>query len=182
MTAVTFTVAGMAPALTKLPRHIQAAIAIDLDTGCWLWQRSKSKDGYGWASLNNKTYQAHRLAYKLLRGEPAAGLVIDHLCRCRHCVNPDHMEQVTPAENLLRSPLAGAGQKQCIKCGGEFSWIGKAKPQRRCLACAAAQRRAYRALNKEHLAAKQREWNEANRDKLKEIQRRCDAKRRGKAA
>lgn len=179
---ITFTVAGMAPGLEQLPRHIQRAIQVDEQTGCWLWQRSKSKDGYGWASLNNKTYQAHRLVYQLLRATPEPGRVIDHLCRCRHCVNPYHLELVTPAENLRRSPLAAAGQKRCLKCGGEFSIIGRAKPQRRCLACAKARRNAYRQLNKEHLLAKQREWNEANRDKLREMWRRYDAKRRGKLA
>ena len=168
--------------LNSLPPHIRTAIKVDDDTGCWLWQLSKSSDGYGWTSLNSKTYQAHRLVYKLLREEPSAGFVIDHLCRCRHCVNPNHMELVTPAENLLRSPLAPSGQRHCLKCGGAFSMVGKTKPQRRCLACAKKRRDEYRKENKERIKETQLLWNAANPEKIKAIQRRSDAKRRGKVA
>ena len=164
--------------LTSLPDHIQSGIKVCPDTGCWLWQKSKSRDGYGWTSLNHKTHQAHRLVYKLLCGEPLPGLVCDHLCSVRHCVNPAHIELVTPGENIRRSPVTPAGQDRCTKCGGEFQLIGKAKPQRRCKACAAVKRREYREANKERLAAKQHEWNDANRHKIQESQRRYDAKRR----
>jgi hypothetical protein len=84
-----------------LPLHIARNIGPG-DGGCWLWTRSKSPDGYGWASYKGRTCQAHRLVYRLLVGEPSAGLVTDHLCRVRHCVNPAHMEMVTPIENLRR--------------------------------------------------------------------------------
>lgn len=171
MDAITFTVAGM-------PAHLLDGFVVDKSTGCWLWQKSKSKDGYGWASLGNKTYQAHRLFYCIAKGRPPDGMVLDHLCRCRHCVNPDHMEPVTPGENLRRSPIVPAGQESCLKCGGELSWIGKTKPQRRCLPCSKLQRDAYRLQNKERLDAAQRRWNDANRDKLREMWRRHDAKRR----
>ena len=162
----------------ELPAHIQDGFQICPDTGCWLWIKSKDHDGYGWVSLNNQTHQAHRLVYSLLRGKPADGLVCDHLCRVRHCVNPDHIELVTPAENVKRSPITPSGQDNCLRCGGEFEIVGKAKPQRRCKACADLKRREYRAANKERLAAKQREWNAANPDKIKAAQRRYDAKRR----
>jgi hypothetical protein len=164
--------------ISFLPRNMQLATRVDQVTGCWLWQRSRSRDGYGWTSFKGKTFQAHRLSYILFKEKPGSGLVLDHICRCRHCINPAHLELVTPSENLLRSPLATAGQKCCLNCGADFAWVGKAKPQRRCLACAAVKRREYRERNKERLAAKQREWNEANRDKLREIWRRSDAKRR----
>ena len=126
----------------SLPRHIRRDIAPN-ETGCWQWTRSLSRDGYGWASLNDRTCQAHRLVYELLRGAVPDGLILDHICRNRACVNPDHLEPVTPRENLLRSSLTPAGAKVCARCGGEFSMIGKAKPQRRCLPCADAWRRQY---------------------------------------
>lgn len=121
----------------QLPAHIQRNYEVDPETGCWLWTRSKSKDGYGWASLNNKTYQAHRLIWMLLVGDIPEGLVIDHLCRVRHCVNVTHMELVTPAENIRRSPLTPAGMEKCLKCGGELTLLrpGTKTEQRRCLPC-----------------------------------------------
>lgn len=102
--------------------------------GCWLWKRSKDKDGYGWSSFENKTHQAHRLSYQLVNGEIPDGLHLDHLCRVRHCVNPDHLEPVTPRENLRRGDTTTAWER-CQRCGSEYSIIGVAKPQRRCLSC-----------------------------------------------
>ena len=125
----------------ELPHHVRRNIGPG-ENGCWEWLRSKSRDGYGWASLNNKTYQAHRLVYRLTVGDPG-GLVIDHICRNRSCVNPAHMEPVTPTQNLLRSPITPAGRLACLKCGGKFSTVGKKTPQRRCKDCARHWRRQY---------------------------------------
>lgn len=117
----------------SLPLHIRRNIAAG-DSECWLWTKSKSLDGYGWASLDNRTHQAHRLIYTLVNGEPPRGAVLDHLCRVRHCVNPQHLEPVTPRENLRRGNTS-TGWERCKRCGGEFSaWYG----QRRCLKCFAA--------------------------------------------
>lgn len=126
--AVEFTV----PGVPALPVHIRRAIKVG-PSGCWEWQRSKSDDGYGWASLNNRTYQAHRLVYRLLAGEIPEGLVLDHLCRRRHCVNPEHLEPVTTAENLRRSTLTPSGMNTCVK-GHDFVTI---RGQRRCPQCLA---------------------------------------------
>jgi len=120
--------------ILALPAHIVRNIEVDGD-GCWLWTRSRSRDGYGWASLHDKTHQAHRLVYRLLVGEPPTGMILDHICRVRHCVNPSHLEPVTPRENIKRSPITPAGAERCLRCDGEFSMIGITKPQRRCKPC-----------------------------------------------
>jgi HNH endonuclease len=106
---------------------------------CWEWARSCSDDGYGWASLDGKTYQAHRLVYVLLRGDPGE-LMLDHLCRVRHCVNPDHLDPVTHLVNQLRSPVTTLGRKLC-KFGHPLVDFGD---QRRCPICRAQYLAAYR--------------------------------------
>lgn len=66
---------------------------------CWEWLGYITKAGYGQFGRN---MIAHRLAYELEVGEIPAGLQIDHLCRNRSCVNPDHLEPVTGRENTRR--------------------------------------------------------------------------------
>lgn len=75
-----------------------------LVTGCcWYWTKGVQGGGYGefhWPS--RRTRIVHRIAYELLVGPIPKGLVLDHLCRTRRCVNPDHLEPVTIAENVRR--------------------------------------------------------------------------------
>lgn len=70
---------------------------------CWDWKAGKTKAGYGvFRPAHGQGTLAHRYAYELLIGPIPEGLVIDHLCRNRGCVNPDHMEPVTTGENTRR--------------------------------------------------------------------------------
>jgi hypothetical protein len=70
---------------------------------CWEWTAG-TKDGYGWYMLfPGKTEYAHRVAYTQLRGDIPKGKELDHLCRNRKCVNPDHLEPVSHAVNMNRS-------------------------------------------------------------------------------
>ena len=74
---------------------------------CWLWTGALDKYGYGYVSWRQsgkkRHFIAHRLIYEELVGPIPDGLVIDHLCRVRHCVNPNHLEPVTQDENLRRA-------------------------------------------------------------------------------
>ena len=71
--------------------------------GCWLWTGSLNNKGYGQWGQNGRTRSAHRVAYEFYVGPIPEGLTIDHLCRTRHCVRPDHLEPVTSAENTRRA-------------------------------------------------------------------------------
>ncbi|MFF8534104.1 HNH endonuclease signature motif containing protein [Streptomyces sp. NPDC015532] len=90
----------------------------DAEGGCWEWTGHVKPNGYGQVRINRRPLHAHRVAYEALRGSIPDGLVIDHLCRNRRCVNPDHLEPVTHRTNILRGtgPAArNARRTHCIR-------------------------------------------------------------------
>lgn len=72
------------------------------DSGHWEWLGELKTTGYGRFWNGTIEIYAHRFSYELYVGEIPEGLFIDHLCRVRSCVNPEHLEPVTTAENLKR--------------------------------------------------------------------------------
>jgi hypothetical protein len=86
--------------------------------GCWLWLGKHDRNGYGQVSVGRTTTTAHRHAYVLLVGPIPEGLVLDHTCKIRDCVNPAHLDPVTQRENLMRSPTTfqavNAAKTHCI--------------------------------------------------------------------
>src|SRR5690348_1907218 len=76
---------------------------------CWTWQATQT-NGYGQFKIDGKQRYAHRVSYELTVGPIPDGLQIDHLCRNRACVNPAHMEPVTPRVNTLRG-IGGAAAR-----------------------------------------------------------------------
>ena len=73
--------------------------------GCWLWQGALNHKGYGSFHARGKSYYPHRWSYEYHKGPIPDGMVIDHLCRVRHCVNPEHLEAVTLGENTIRGHI-----------------------------------------------------------------------------
>lgn len=84
---------------------------------CWLWTASR-KGSYGGFKIEGKTVYAHRFAYERIVGAIPANRELDHLCRVRNCVKPEHLELVTHAENMIRSispPAFHARKTHCPK-------------------------------------------------------------------
>lgn len=79
---------------------------VDPETGCWIWTQHIDASGYGHAWANGRTQKAHRVMYERTHGPIPAGLELDHLCRNRACVNPEHLEPVSKAINVQRGALA----------------------------------------------------------------------------
>ncbi len=125
--------------------------------GCWLWTGPKNKDGYGNHSENHKVVKAHRWSYEYHKTPIPEGMQIDHICRNRACVNPDHMEVVTKKENTLRSlaPTAiNARKTHCYK-GHPFTkentWISP-EGWRYCKICKREQDRIKRERRRRKMA------------------------------
>ncbi len=83
-------------------------------SGCWSWTGNVNEHGYGRMNLGGAPERAHRVAYRLFVGLIPEGMTIDHLCRNRACVNPQHMEVVTRGENVRRG-FEARGYPQCRK-------------------------------------------------------------------
>jgi len=82
----------------------------------WLWTGAKNPQGYGQTRINYKLFLAHRITYMTIIGEIPKNLELDHLCRVRNCINPEHLEPVTHKENMLRGARPGPAKKAtCFK-------------------------------------------------------------------
>lgn len=100
------------------PAVIRKKVTVDAN-GCWLWNRAINiRTHYAQWIIGGHNRNAHRAVYELLVGSIPEGLELDHRCRIRHCVNPEHLEPVTHRENMLRATAhfiaVNAAKTHCI--------------------------------------------------------------------
>lgn len=114
---------------------------------CWRWIGSSSNGGYGALRVGRTSVPAHRFSYELHVGPIPDGLHIDHLCRNPSCVNPAHLEPVTPQENALRGIGPSAVNARKSECpqghplSGDNLYIVPSTGSRMCRTCIRARNR-----------------------------------------
>lgn len=103
---------------------------------CNIWQGFLDKDGYGTFYFFKRSRRAHRFAYYMANGDIPPGMVVDHICRKRSCVNPEHLQLVTPRQNSLENSLSvGAINARKILCKRGHPFDKKYGSQRYCTIC-----------------------------------------------
>lgn len=116
--------------------------------GCWQWTAGVGKAGYGIFWLEGKSVLAHRVVYQIFEGPIPDGLQLDHLCRNRLCVRPDHLEPVSARTNTLRSEANSAVNARKSECHRGHPLLGanlyvNPRGERQCRECQRAAGRRY---------------------------------------
>lgn len=135
----------------SIPLHERLLKKIQKTNGCWTWKAATTggSNAYGTIYLNGRNRLAHRVMYELHFGEIPDSKEIDHLCRNKMCVNPDHLEPVTHRENMLRANV-GAQNASKTHCphGHEYTPENTRvkNGSRNCKACESAYRKKRKAV------------------------------------
>lgn len=148
-------------------RNVRASDA----NACWEWRGSRSPQGYAQMRLNGKCGLAHRFIATEAFGEIPAGLVVDHLCRNRGCVNPAHLELVTMGENTRRGDAVKAlkeSRAARTHCARGHAFSGEnlhvdARGHRGCKACQRMMGNRWRREHRERVLEMQRVRRAAGR-------------------
>lgn len=119
----------------RLPQRVWDKIRVFRPTGCWEWTACISPKGYGQLTFQGKNWQAHRLVFTELVRDIPDGLVLDHLCDNRCCVNPGHFDVVTSQHNTFCGWSASAMQQRFPWCRLGHPFNAEDSTGRYCLQC-----------------------------------------------
>ncbi len=142
----------MARHITSARERFDAKWIPEPNTGCWLWTGYVRDNGYGSFAVDSpatKPSKAHRAAWVLYRGPIPKGMCLDHTCRERSCVNPDHLRVVTKQINTIENsdsiPARNARKAFCPKCKQPYDHVPRpGRPNgRTCRHCSRALAKAY---------------------------------------
>lgn len=150
--------------ILALPANMREKIMVSVDqretngSVCWEWAGATNSKGYGSIGVGNrKTALTHRRAYELLAGKIPAGDTVDHLCLNMICLNTDHHELVSRAENSRRRHAAQTHCKEGHPLSGENLRLAKRSSGNTHRVCVTCQR------------ARNREWMRASRESIEAI-------------
>jgi hypothetical protein len=120
-----------------LAERIERLSIPEPNTGCLLWLGTLSPHGYGRIKIKGRPRFAYKIAWELENGPVPKGLVLDHRCNQKQCVNTAHLKPVTNKENVLRgtSPMAANAMKTHCRLGHEISSARNGEGKRRCRIC-----------------------------------------------
>jgi len=124
-------------------------LIVGMESGCWEWTANRA-GSYGQVKVGGRPLVAHRVSYELFTGPVPAGLVLDHKCRNRICVNPRHLEPVTTQENNRRALMPNSLKEMCPRghvYEGENLCVElrNGRPHRKCRTCLRERARARRS-------------------------------------
>lgn len=119
----------------RLAARSAPATTLHNGTACIEWRGTRTPGGYGQMSVDNRHQYVHRLAWELTHGPIPSGLQIDHLCRNRACLNPDHLEPVTGEENTRRAAAAVEACPQGHPYDEVNTYVHPTKGYRQCRTC-----------------------------------------------
>lgn len=135
----------------KLPDRFWDKVQPCPMSGCWIWTGATESRGYGRYNHAGSVRRAHKVAFEVGVAEVPAFLDLDHRCRVRCCVNPEHLEPVTHAVNVLRGNAPAARLARMTSCSAGHAFdaantIVRRRPSgrtyRRCRICLADYRKA----------------------------------------
>lgn len=156
------------PVLERIERHYIP----EPNSGCWLWTSSVTSKGYARIHFAGKGREAHRVVYQAIKGAIPKGLELDHLCRVRCCVNPDHLEPVAHSVNCARSDTSKQGEWNRVKthCPQGHAYdaantFTSKKGQRMCRICMRARKNKWQAKNRMAQIQYCREWRARNKNR-----------------